>query len=422
MKSALAVITLLFASNASISYFKYQRPVESVGAVQHYVIVDESIWKHARPDLADLRLYAGGTEVPYASTVQRGSSESDRKEVPVLQQSTIAGKMQFFIDMSDLVEYDHIDLKLATKNFVAHARVEGQDDLHGLDWAMLGDSILYDLSKERLGSNSMLRVPRAAYRYLRVTIDGPVKPEEIVGATSEIRQDEKPAWLEVNGQPKISHTAGRSIRWNKQRLESQSGNDTLLLFEGIENVPVERIVFDIDPAQPNFRREVEIQNDRGQVIGRGEINRIHMVRSGRKIDSEDHEVSFFEHGDKSVAVIIYNGDDSPLKLNGARLEQHERRIYFNPPSFNSRNQALTLYYGDEKLESPVYDYAKLFAQEKDATEVQLGPETTNAAFTGRPDERQWTEKHPAILWIAIIAAVLALGAMALRSMRSGAAA
>ncbi len=115
--------------------------------------------------------------------------------------------------------------------------------------------------------------------------------------------------------------------------------------------------------------------------------------------------------------IVFNGDDPPLKLRGARLQQHERRVYFDGPA----SGPLTLYYGDEKLESPVYDYAKLFQQEKNAAPVQLGAEEGNSAYSGRPDERPWTERHPAVLWIAIVAAVLILGAVALRSMKTAAA-
>jgi hypothetical protein len=104
-------------------------------------------------------------------------------------------------------------------------------------------------------------------------------------------------------------------------------------------------------------------------------------------------------------------------VNSASLQQIERRLYFEAPS----QAQLTLYYGDEKLERPEYDYAKLFLNSTVAHAAQLGPETNNAAYTGRPDDRPWSERHPAILWIAIIAAVLVLGVLALRSMRSVAA-
>jgi hypothetical protein len=125
-------------------------------------------------------------------------------------------------------------------------------------------------------------------------------------------------------------------------------------------------------------------------------------------------VGFSAVGHKTIKVIIYNGDDPPLKLTSARLQQLERRIYFDAQASGQ----VTLYYGDEKLDPPVYDYAKLFLLARDAAPSQLGAEVTNAAYTGRPDERPWTERHPAVLWIAIVAAVLVLGAIALRSVKS----
>jgi hypothetical protein len=392
---------VLLGASSSIAFFKYQRPVETSGSGQNYVTIDDSVWSHSRADLGDLRLYSGQTEVPYALLTEHGSQQHEHQEVSVLQQSVVGGKTQFLIDMSSVAEYDHVDLRLGAKDFVAHFRVEGQDDLHGTQWASLGDSILYDLSREHLGNNFMLRLPRSTYKYLRVTVDGPVKPADILGAISELHEDRKPVWRNVNNAPAIQKV----------------GKDTVLTFTVPANVPVEKIVFAMDAAQPNFRRSVEIRDDKDNILSTGEINRIHMVRAGQRIDSEDDEVDFSEIGQKWLKVVIHNGDDAPLKVNSASLQQIERRVYFEAPS----QAQLTLYYGDEKLERPEYDYAKLFLNSTDAHAAQLGPETNNAAYTGRPDDRPWSERHPAILWIAIIAAVLVLGVLALRSMRSVAA-
>jgi hypothetical protein len=414
----IAQIITIALIGASLSYFKYQRPVEPIRAgQQQYITVDDAMWQHARPDLGDLRLFSGQTEVPYALVTERGGSENQRKSVPVFQQSSVGGKTQFLIDMRGLAGYDHVQLKLRTKNFVAHARVEGQDDVHAARWAGLGDSILYDLSRENLGANTVLRLPRATYKYLRVTIDGPIKPDDVVGATSEQRQEQKPVWREVGNEPQIGSTEADHIRWQDGRYEPQSGNDTILLFDVPENVPVEKIVFDVDPEQPNFRREVRIQNDKGEWLGSGELDRVHIVRSGEKIDSDDHEVDVSLRGGKALAVIVINGDDPPLKITHAHLEQQERRIYFDAPDASS----LMLYYGDEKLNRPVYDYAKFFQQQPVALQAQLGAEQQNAAYAGRPDNRPWSDRHPALLWTAIVGAVLVLGGLAFKSMRTAAA-
>jgi Protein of unknown function (DUF3999) len=397
MKTSMALLALIVFASPSISYFKFQRPVQATGGGQHYFVVDDVLWKNAQPDLGDLRLYNGQTEYPYALVIEHGSMEHEHTSVRVLQQSTVAGKTQFIIDMSGVVEYDHIDLKLASRNFVAHAKVEGQNDLHGPHWAVLAEPILYDLSKEGLGGNSMLRLPLSTYKYLRVTIDGPVNPADIQGATAEFRQEQQAQWRNVAQSPKVS----------------SQDHDTVLTFDVPKNVPVERVSFAIDPNQPNFRRTVEIRNDRDAWLGSGEISKVHMVRNGNKIDKDDSTVEFSSQAEKTIKVIIHNGDDQPLQQS-ARLEQHERRIYFDAPATGG----LTLYYGDEKLGSPVYDYAKLFQMEKNVVAAQLGAEVPNSAYAGRPDERPWTERHPAVLWIAIVGAVVVLGAVALRSMKT----
>ncbi len=389
---------VLLGATSSIAYFKYQRPVQVSGSGQHYVVVDDGVWSHARPDLGDLRLYAGQTEVPYALLTEHGSQQHEHEEVSVLQQSVVGGKTQFLIDMSAVAEYDHVDLRLGAKDFVAHFHVEGQDDLHGPQWAELGDSILYDLSRENLGNNFMLRLPRSTYKYLRVTVDGPVNPADILGAISELHEDRKPVWHSVSTAPAIQ----------------QQNKDTVLTFNVSGNVPVEKVVFAIDPSQPNFRRSVEIRDDKDLVLSTGEINRVHMVRAGQRIDSEDDEVDFSEIGQKLLKIVIHNGDDPPLKLTSANLQQIERRLYFDSPEQGQ----LTLYYGDEKLERPEYDYAKLFLNSRDATAAQLGSEAGNSAYSGRPDDRPWSERHPAVLWTAIVAAVLLLGVLALKSMRT----
>jgi len=399
MRATLRLLVMLLVATPSIPYFKYERGLERThSAGQHYIVVDETLWGHAHPDLADLRIYSGEKEIPYTLTIERGGSEVEQKKVALLQPGTVGGKTQFLLDMSDIPRYDRVELKLSTKNFVAHARVEGGDDLHGIQWSILGTTTLYDLSDEKLGHNSTLQIPVTAFKYLRVIADSAVKPSDIESATAGIVLAQKAVWRELGGEP----------------TQAQKGQDTVLTFAVPENVPAERVLLSIDPAQQNFRREIEIQDDKGLWSGSGEISRIHMQRNGQRIDVEQPWLDIRGTGPGTMKAIIHNGDDAPLKVTAARLQQYERRIYFDSDS----GANLRLYYGDEKLEVPVYDYAKLFQKEVSADQVHLGAEEMNTAYAGRPDDRPWSERHPALLWVAIIAAVLILGGIALRSMKT----
>jgi hypothetical protein len=400
MKAVWAMLFLMLAVGPSISYFKYERPLQTGNSTgQQYVVIDESIWRHSRPDLADVRLYSREKELPYALTFELGGPEAEQSAVRILQPGTLNGKTLFFLDMTDTREYDRVKLGLSTRDFIAHARIEGQDDLHGRQWVVLGTTTLYDLSEEKLGRNSTLQMPLSAYKFLRVTVDSSIKPSDLLNATAGTTRKEKVIWRDIDS----------------QLTQQQKGKDTVFTFSVPENVPVERVTPAIDPGQQNFSRNVEITGEKEQVAGLGEISRIHMVRNGQKVDVEETSIGLRLAGPGRYQVVIRNGDDAPLKISGAKLQQYERRIYFD----SDAGSQVRLYYGDEKLESPVYDYRKFFQKDTTATEVQLEAEILNAAYRGRPDDRPWSERHPSILWAAIVAAVLLLGGIAFRSVKSG---
>jgi hypothetical protein len=401
MRTTWGLLAVLLVTSPAIPYFKYQRKLGAPTASgQHYAGVDEAVWQHALPSLNDLRLYAGGKEIPYARKTMYGSPQTEEKAVRLLQPGTLGGKTQFLLDMSDVAEYDRITLDLRTKNYVAHARVDGQDDPHGTKWANLGTTTLFDLSDEKLGHNSSLQTPVSTYKYLRVMIDGAVKPADIQGAMAGIERAQKAVWRDLSSEPQ----------------RTQEGKDTVFTFKVAGNIPVERVALAVDPSQGNFQREIELQGDNGSTIRVGEVRRIHMQRNGQKIDVEQSWVDLNATIKGKLRAVIHNGDDAPLKITGARLEQYERRIYFDCDA----GTPLDLYYGDEKLGAPVYDYAQLFQADANAAQVPVDAEETNAGYTGRPDDRPWSERHPAVLWAAILAAVAVLGGIAVRAMKNAA--
>jgi Protein of unknown function (DUF3999) len=398
-KISSAALAIILAISASPSYFKYRRQLQSTNSVgQHYLVVDEVLWRHARPDLNDLRMYATEKEIPYKMTVETGGSETEQKQFRVLQPASIGGKTQFLLDMSGVDEYDRIHLTLATKNFVAHARVEGQDDPHGTKWALLGITTLYDLSDEKLGTNSTLQIPLSAFKFLKVTVDSAVKPSDVKNGTAGATRAQKAVWREV--------TATSSVQ--------QHGKETVITFDVPANTPVERLTLDIDPTQSNFYRQIQIRGSQDEPYATDQISRIHMLRDGQKVDVERTSIELCGNCQRTLKAVIQNGDDPPLKITGAHLLQWERRIYFD----SDAGERPWLYYGDEKLAAPEYDYAKLFQKEATIQAVALDPEVNNAAYVPRPDDRPWSDQHPALLWIAILAAVIILGTVAVRSLKT----
>jgi hypothetical protein len=114
-----------------------------------------------------------------------------------------------------------------------------------------------------------------------------------------------------------------------------------------------------------------------------------------------------------VTIAVANGNDAPLPIRAVKLEMRQRRICFAAVA----GTAYTLRYGDEALRAPVYDYARLFDGAAKSQTAALGAERLNASFVARADTRPYSERHPELLWIGLIAVVAVLGVTAVNSMK-----
>lgn len=403
-KSRLALLLALvavaaLASELNPAYFSNVREVRVAQPDrQNYLVVDPELWDKGNTDLGDLRLVSpSGVEIPYAMVVKRGGSSTHETEAKVLQLGTVRGATDFVLDVSAVSEYDQVRLRLNAFDFIAHATVEGRDELAKPPVTLLGKYTLYDFSREQLGSNSTLTLPRSRFHFLHIHIEGAVQPDDVLGAAVADIQEQSAQWTPLDVSPKVEQVGGR----------------TVLTWDTIADVPVDRIVLLVDPADVNFRRDVEVvaHND---PVAQGEIHRVRMKRGGQAVESEGLALALGGVHAPRYKLTIENGDDPPLHILGVQVFSIERRVYFDP----RRNPTLRLYYGDERLRAPLYDYAKLFQEPEQAPRAELGPGAHNSAYTGRPDGRPWTDKHPAVLWIAMIVAVAGLAALALRGLKS----
>lgn len=393
----LLVSPLTFAQ----THFKTMRPVTvSEPAKQSYIVMDETLLAHVRPDMGDIRLYsASGREVPYLLRTQRASRYSTWNPAKLLNKGASNGQTQFILDISE-PEYDSINFDLSTTDFVARAAIEGADDVATKTWNSLGTFSLYDFSKEKLGSSAIVRLKTPVlYRFLRVTINGPVPPEDVMHASIANFQEDKAQYVVLSSPVGIR----------------QQGNRTIATWNTSERLPVERIAVEVPATEVNFSRDVALFCDE-RLVSSSELSRVHMERKGRLIESESLAIEPYGIRCKSYKLAIANGDNPPLNISSVKPMMLERRIYFDP-----RNESeFKLYYGDEKTGAPVYDYARFF-EPADAGKVaaaEMKVESANPSFAERPDDRPLSERYKAVLWIAMLVAVGLLGVWALKGFKS----
>ena len=208
---------------------------------------------------------------------------------------------------------------------------------------------------------------------------------------------------------------------------TQKGDSSVLEFTVPAHVPVDRIAFTPGAAPALFSRDVNISvapvaqppaTDRTEprsLLRHSEISfaftASRMATGSTKNAWRSTRPEWTSQPPAKWTITIENGDDIPLTLQSVRLEMLQRNLCFEAAT----NADYTLFYGDPALSAPRYDYATLFTRQADAAEATLGLEQLNPAYQSRPDERPFTEKHPALLWVTLVGVIALLGGIALRS-------
>ena len=405
---------LLAAPAPEIRYFHFERPivVPAQSGGQTCAVVDPAIFAHASDQLVDLRLYQGTTETPYVirSDVPLVSTDEN---VALLNLGKSGNQTVFDAEMP-AGRYSDLQLAITGHDFLATVTVSGSQTQTATARTRLGSYTIFDLTQQKLGRSTILHLPKSDFRYLHFQIAGPITPGSVTGL-SVMRL---PA-----SQPKYATVAEAAAGTEKDR-------NTVFEFTVPAHTPVDGVVFVPGQGPTNFSRDVEVSispvshpqpDDSSEpsqpVAAWGNILRIHSVQDGHRIDEEhltvDAPQGAFE-GPSHWTITIENGDDAPIQLKSVRLEMLERNLCFDAAA----GSAYTLYYGDAALAAPQYDYASLFVLQHNPVMAQLGAEIANPAYLPRPDERPFTEKHPALLWVALILVIALLGLVAFRSFKA----
>jgi len=404
MKAASLFLVLVFTApnppEAAIAYFTNVRQIHVAQPDrQNFFIVDEELWNHSRADLGDLRLYDGNSPVQYSLSEQRAGVSSEEVEAKILNLGSVAGHTEFDLDAQGIAAYDRIRLRLDAKDFVVTASVAGSSALDRKLPTELAPSTLYDFTSEQLGSSTVLKLAPSTFRFLHVKLSKGILPQQVKGAVIYNLREQQASWTKAGS----------------CSAPQQKPRTTVIVCNVPAKVPLNRILFQVAPSQVNFRRTVSVENANGVQQASGEISRVRVNRAGTLVTAEELAVTS-TGASGPITLSIDNEDNPPLSIQGVQPLSLERRVYFDPQGRTS----LKLYYGDEKLSAPVYDYARFFHLEPSPAEAQLDAGSHNPEYTGRPDDRPWSDRHMSILWAVMILAVIALTALTIRGLRSGA--
>jgi hypothetical protein len=410
---------LLAAPAPEIRYFHFERPIQrpSQSSGQTCLVIDPGVFARASQQLADIRLYqgaAGQANVETAYVVRADVPVVSNDQALVLLNLGRSGNQTVFDAAMPSGQYSDLKLTVAGHDFLATVTVSGSQSQTAGSRTKLGSFTIFDLTRQRLGRSTVLHLPESDFRFLHFQMVGPIAPDDVTGLSVTRAPVSQPKYVTVA----------------ETKASASKDRNTVIEFAVPAHTPADRIVFVPGQNPPNFSRDVEISvapvsrpaaNDATEppqpVTAAGNILRVHSVQEGHRIDEEHLTVDAPQvdfDGPAKWTVTIENRDDPPIQLAAVQLEMLERRLCFDATATGS----YTLYYGDSALAAPQYDYASLFALEQNPLAAQLGAESANPAYQARPDQRPFTERHPILLWVALVLVIALLGAVALRSFKA----
>jgi hypothetical protein len=401
-------------SVADPQFFRYERIITlPAGAGQTCIVISPQIFPNAAPSLKDLRLYQEHREVPYAITLSE-PLQPDNESARVLNLG-LRGRTIVFDLAMPARPYTEVGLNLDGKDYLATATVSGSNDLSAKSSTHLGEFTLFDLSSQHLSRNTTLELQESSFPYLHIELTASPAPGN-VNFTATPRMVAG-ATVPPSREAQTLYTTAVETNTIVQR-----GHRTIATFVLPERIPIERVSFRVAPDfKSNFSRDVRI-SDRptgtppaaGENIA-GTILRVKLTQAGREIREQQLSVpATIGSNLQSAAIVevaVENGNDAPLPLAAVSLEMRERKLCFDAPT----SAPLTLYYGDSALTAPQYDYARLFSTAGSIRTAELGSEQKNPVYRSRPDTRPITERHPELLWIALLTVICSLGVVAVHS-------
>ena len=394
--------------------FRYERPVlpASSASPETCVALPLELLPHAAPQLEDLRVMSGDREVAYQLRISSDVAEQVGRPEQILNLGKRNGAISFDVEMTE-PRYSRVLLKMARSHFSVLVHVTGIDRPGEAGVAFPEIAYSSDTPEDE-PQMKLIMLPESDFRYLHFEIQTlalePVTPQDIAGVDVLVESAEPPRYVQaaVAGGPQ------------------QKPHETIYEFAVPANVPLDRLSFVSDDPNAVFSRTADLERFPSSLSQTAPTHEeAGAAKPATPVQSEGVTLARLPDAKRqpqtidlglgalsstsTVRLTIQNGDDAPLALHAITLEMREREVCF----LRKANLAYTLRYGGPSLGPPRYDLTPIEASAANASISMLGVERALTPETAA--ERPFTERHPVLLWVALIIVVGTLGVVALRS-------
>ena len=192
------------------------------------------------------------------------------------------------------------------------------------------------------------------------------------------------------------------------RVEDAKERSTQLILDlGSRGFPTNRI--SLSTSQENFYRRVKLEgsDDNRLWIPLRRSENLYAFNTPEFVGSQ-LTLSYPESRYRYFRLTVFNEDDPPLPVTGARAGGFLRKlIFFADPGVGYR-----LYYGNPSAQPPSYELEQVFPYlvTENLPVAGLGDHTANPLFTGPTEpSKPFTERYPWLLPTVVALAALLIG-------------
>ena len=378
--------------------WRYRQKVEVSGAVTRVTLDREA---YAGGSLEGLRVVRDGVEVPYLLRVARAARVGGEVAVRVVNKETRGGNLFVTLEIDGrTVFHNQVHLRVSRPEFRSQVKIEGSDD--GRVWGTVRQGAYifqYKTDDGQAATDTTLRYPDSRRRFLRLTLSGWPDAGEFTGAS---------VWSDTSAE------ARRTDIWGATRVPYETKNRTsCTVLETGSRVPRDTARLTVAAGRERFYRSVTVEQSLdGKAWGWAGAGAIYRVPG-----EENLSVTFGETQSPWLRLCVFQGDDEAVLPESVTLAGVDRVLNFR----NEVEGSYWLYSGAVGVRAPEYDLARTAGAEVwDLAKVgKLGAREANPAFRMVPlPEKPWTERFPGLLYGVMGVAVVGIGWMALRLLKT----
>jgi hypothetical protein len=372
------------------------RDIEGVASFK----LDAEVYNNSKKDLSDLRIISNkGEEIPYGLKVLESKSEKVCFEPKLYNLSNIPDKYtEFYLDLEEKNQIiNKLHIVTGSRNFRRKVEIRGSDD--GINWLNIRDNanIFSFYTEDYITALTDINFPDSKRRFYKIIIwNERERPLEIdrcrvyFEKETEVPLDKVPFKI-----------ASREDNKEKKRTE-------IILDLVYNNIPAKEIKLKF--SSDRYHRNV-------WVFGSNDADDWQRINSGviymYNKENKNSVISLPETGNRYLKLIIYNQDDSPLKIENISIKASRRFIYFNA----KEEKEYYLFYGNPAAKKPIYEFERLlpFMESEKSFVADLGGEQFNPDFSRIKEVIK--EDETFFIWPMIVFVVIALGFLIVKSLK-----